>query len=225
MQEELYGIFIDGDNMNPKYFDILHNVIKKRGKIIMKKVYGDFTEINMNIWKKICLEYGIDGIMVWRDKNKNSSDIKMIMDLMDILYSFPHLNNFVIVSGDIDFKEICKKIISANKTVIGISCFEKSTSKNLKNFCSEFIILNNMKPTNDDKSLILQHINDILISENSQNMNLGLLKTRLLNINSCFNELNYGYKSFKDFIKSFEPQIHLLHKNNNYFISTESTLN
>lgn len=223
-----YGVFIDGDNMNPVYFEALHELVKKRGRIIMKRVYGDFTEPNLLPWKKTCLEYGIEGVIAWREKNnKNSSDIKMVTDIMDILYNYKHLNNFVIVTGDIDFKEICRKIISENKTVIGISCFEKSTSRNLRNYCSEFIILNtieNLKSScgsTDLKPLpdILNNIKEILTFE-SRFINLGLLKTKLLNIDSCFNEINYGFKNFKEFMKSFEPIIKLIQdKSGNYLVS------
>lgn len=220
-----FGIFIDGDNMNPQYFEVLHELVKKRGKIIMKKVYGDFTETNLQPWKKVCLEYGIDGVIAWREKNKNSSDIKMVTDLMEILYNYKHLNNFVIVTGDIDFKEICRKIISENKTVIGVSCFEKSTSQNLRNYCSEFIILNNIECLKPSKNTLLSNKDEILIiikdilSTESRSINLGFLKTKLLNINSFFNEINYGYKSFKDFMTSFEPIIQLSQdKNSNYIV-------
>jgi len=223
-----YGVFIDGDNMNPVYFETLHELVKKRGRIIMKRVYGDFTEANLLPWKKTCLEYGIEGVIAWREKNnKNSSDIKMVTDIMDILYNYKHLNNFVIVTGDIDFKEICRKIISENKTVIGISCFEKSTSRNLRNYCSEFIILNtieNLKSSCGGADLkplpeILNNIKEILTFE-SRFINLGLLKTKLLNIDSCFNEINYGFKNFKEFMKSFEPIIKLIQdKNGNYLVS------
>lgn len=211
---ELFGIFVDGDNMNPQYYEVLHELISKRGKIILKKVYGDFTEGNLLPWKKTCLEYGIDGVMAWRESNKNSSDMKMATDLMEILQRYKHLNNFVIVTGDIDFKEICRKIVAENKRVIGVSCFEKSTSKNLQNYCSEFIILNNVEslkpikmeqeriPLDDIKTNIVH-----ILSVEPRSINLGLLKTKLLHIFSSFHETNYGFKSFKDFMSCFEPEI------------------
>jgi hypothetical protein len=62
--EELYGIFIDGDNMNPKYYRYIDDLIRKRGRIIMKHVYCDFTEDNNKAWKKTCLEYGLEGIII-----------------------------------------------------------------------------------------------------------------------------------------------------------------
>lgn len=207
-QEETFGIFIDGDNISPKYFSIINELIKKRGKIIIKKVYGDFTEDNMKNWKKISINFGIEPIMVWREKNKNSSDIKMVSDIMEILFTFSYLKNFVLVTGDYDFRDLCRKIIMFNKNVIGISCYQKSTSQYLKNFCNEFFILDSIDKTKlNTKEIIIQNIKDILNSHNSNIMNLGLLKSKLLNIDSEFNEINYGFGSFKEFIKSFDNEI------------------
>ena len=207
-QEETFGIFIDGDNISPKYFSIINELIKKRGKIIIKKVYGDFTEDNMKNWKKISINFGIEPIMVWREKNKNSSDIKMVSDIMEILFTFSYLKNFVLVTGDYDFRDLCRKIIMFNKNVIGISCHKKSTSQYLKNFCNEFFILDSIDKTKlNTKEIIIQNIKDILNSHNSNIMNLGHLKSKLLNIDSEFNEINYGFESFKEFIKSFDNEI------------------
>lgn len=197
---ESYGIFIDGDNINPKYYSYIDELIRDRGKIIMKKVYGDFSEENIKIWKKTCLEYGIEPIQAWREKHKNSSDMKMIIDITAILYQNDKIDAYVIVSGDIDFKEICKTIIEKNKTVIGISCFEKSTSKTLKNFCSEFIILDHENQPLFKEDILTQILN--ILNINNQ-CSLSYLKIKLLNKDPLFNEFNYGYKRFKDFVKSF----------------------
>lgn len=234
--EELYGIFIDGDNMNPKYYPYIDDMIRKRGRILMKHVYCDFTEDNNKAWKKTCLEYGLDGIIAWRTQSKNSSDMKMVTDLMEILQKTPDITDFVIVTGDIDFKEICKKIISYNKRVIGVSCFHSSTSSTLKCFCSEFIVLenlHNLKPTTTATALpeplpstelnsvedVVEMMREICVQSDVEQMNMGLLKKRLLNINPCFNEHNYGHKTFKDFIKMCEPKV-LLHQDNkgNYIV-------
>lgn len=215
-----YGIFIDGDNINSKYYPFINNLIRERGKIICKKVYGDFSEEQLKTWKKTCQDYGIEAVQAWREKNKNSSDMKMITDIMDYLYKCDYLQNYVIVSGDIDFKELCKKIMENNKNVIGVSCFEQSTSKILKNFCSEFIILNNEQTIQKlvPISEIFDNIMDIL--NNNSPMNLGALKIRLLSINPFFSEINYGFKNFKTFIeKSFGNHLSFKYKSNTILVS------
>lgn len=207
-QEDTFGIFIDGDNISPKYFSIINELIKKRGKIIIKKVYGDFTEDTMKNWKKVCTTFGLEPIMVWREKGKNSTDIKMVSDIMEILFTYSCLKNYVLVTGDFDFRDLCRKLIMFNKNVIGISCHQKSTSQHLKNFCHEFFILDSIDKTKlNTKEIIIQNIKDILNSNNSNIMNLGHLKNKLLNIDPEFNEINYGFSSFKEFIKSFDNEI------------------
>lgn len=214
---ENYGIFIDGDNINAKYYPFINNLIRERGKIIFKKVYGDFSEENMKHWKKTCQDYGIEPVQAWREKNKNSSDMKMVTEIMDYLFRHEYLHNYVIVSGDVDFKELCKKIIENNKKVIGISCFQQSTSKILKNFCTEYIILNNDKDNSIQQKLVpiseiwtsIEHI----LNDYSP-MSLSILKNKLLNIDPFFNEVNYGFKSFKKFLSSsFSSQINIFQDN------------
>jgi len=206
-----YGIFIDGDNINAKYYTFINDLIRDRGRIIVKKVYGDFSEENMKAWKKTCQDYGIEPVQAWREKQKNSSDMKMMTEIMDYLYRYDYLQNYVIVSGDIDFKELCKKIIENNKTVIGISCFEESTSKILKNYCTEYIILNNQQTIQKlfPLSSIWTTIENIL-NKNDSPLHLSILKNLLLGMNPFFNETNYGFKSFKKFLTiSFSKQIHV----------------
>jgi uncharacterized LabA/DUF88 family protein len=214
------GIFIDGDNMNPKYYSHVEEISKSGGKntIIVKKVYGDFSEDNMRQWKKTCLDYGLDAVMAWREKSKNSSDMKMVIDILQILHTENELDSFTIVTGDVDFKELCRYIVAKNKKIIGVSCFENSTSHSLKNICSEFVVLEHLyelkHPTASTDYTpideITQHIQQILLDAGVQQMDLGLVKRRLLAMNNTFHESNYGHKTFKDLILSLSPKIELL---------------
>jgi uncharacterized protein (TIGR00288 family) len=211
---DTYAIFIDGDNITPTHYSVINDLIRKRGRIILKKVYADFSEENTKAWKKICLDFGIEAVIAWREHGKNSTDIKMTIDMMNILNNYKHIHNFVIVTGDVDFKELCAKISSEGKNVIGISCYEKSTSKTLKNFCNEFIVLDTSKakklakPNNNLRANIAKVCKNIL--EDEPNINIGLLKSKLLNIDPSFNELNFGYNSFSEFIKTFQDDIKLV---------------
>jgi predicted nuclease of predicted toxin-antitoxin system len=149
----------------------------------------------------------------------------MMIDIVNILNNYKHIHNFVIVTGDVDFKELFAKISSEGKNVIGISCYEKSTSKTLKNFCNEFIVLDKTKKSakpNKELKILRANIAKVCISilEDEPNINIGLLKSKLLNIDPSFNELNFGYNSFSEFIKTFEDDIKLEKDNyGNYWAS------
>jgi len=73
-----------------------------------------------------------------RMSGKNSADIRMVVDALDLCYTKSHVDTFVIVSGDSDFSPLVSKLRENNKTVIGIGV-KKSTSDLLINNCDEFI--------------------------------------------------------------------------------------
>ena len=233
MDDGSYGIFVDGDNMNASLFHIVNDFILNRGTIVMKRVYGDFTQENMKAWKGVCIDYGVEPIMSWRIKSKNSSDIKMISDVMTILNTHPHILNFVLITGDSDISELCRKIISEKRYVIGVSTFDASTSKMLKNNCSEYIVLEHIqqlkppipKRTVDDnveKDDIIRLLKDIIAFHSEDGgIDLGLLKKKLLRLNPTFHEKKYGdYKNFRKFIESCDIFYIKETEKGSYYVST-----
>src|SRR5262249_14675932 len=73
-----------------------------------------------------------------RQSGKNSADIRMVVDALDLCYTKAHVDTFVIVSGDSDFSPLVSKLRENNKTVIGLGV-KKSTSDLLVSACDEFI--------------------------------------------------------------------------------------
>lgn len=229
---DTYAIFIDGDNINHLYYEEIYKIFEQRGKIILQKIYGDFTEDNIKPWKQNCLDFGIEPIIAWKLNGKNSSDLKMTTDMMSILTEYPHINNYVVASGDSDFREVCSKIVSWGKNVIGISVNAKATSHILRNYCSEYIILdlcvnleNQKKGNNKNKKYKLDDIfvnNELnsgkinehaiisikkILKKYNGELNIGELKRRLCNKNPLFNEQNLGYNNFSHYILSLNPTI------------------
>ena len=167
------------------------------------------------------MEFGVEPIVSWRLNNKNSTDIKMTVDMMYILDKYNHINNYILVSGDSDFREVCSKIKSYGKNVIGISVNFKSTSHILKNYCSEFIILD--KDKNADESLKNAIENIQIILTDSPKLNIGELKRRLCNKNSMFNERNFGFNNFSNFIISLSETVKLVKdQSGNFYASNKS---
>lgn len=218
--DDTYAIFIDGDNINHLYYENIYKIFKQRGKIILQKIYGDFTEEHIKLWKNNCLNFGIEPVISWQLNGKNSSDLKMTTDMMSILNEYKHIQNYVVASGDSDFREVCSKILAHGKNVIGISVNAKSTSHILQNYCSEYIILDlcvpkekkhndsNKDATNEFRNnLNNQAITSIKkILKRVQELNIGELKRRLCNKNPMFNEQNLGFPNFSQYILSLESQ-------------------
>ena len=183
------GIFIDGDNAYEKTFNTLINHIKKYGKIIINRVYGNFSKKKYREkWKDVCLKYGVEQIQCQSTnqlKNKNSADIHMIDDMYMFLYEYKNLDTFVIVSCDSDFVVAVRRLKMNNKQVIIVGDNE-NTSQLLKATCDEFINVNYL-PSKFNKDDLVSEINDIFDQFNTEEIYLGRLTETLKMRDSTFN--------------------------------------
>jgi uncharacterized protein (TIGR00288 family) len=141
------GIYCDFENIalgvkEAKYeaFDIkrvLERLLLK-GNIVVKKAYCDWDRYKE--FKKPMHEAAFELIEIphVRQSGKNSADIRMVVDALDLCYTKSHVDTFVIVSGDSDFSALVSKLRENNRVVIGIGV-KNSTSDLLISSCDEFI--------------------------------------------------------------------------------------
>ncbi|MCA8965136.1 MAG: NYN domain-containing protein, partial [Planctomycetes bacterium] len=171
-----------------------------------------------------------------RMSGKNSADIRMVVDAMDLCYSKDHIDAFVIISGDSDFSPLVSKLRENDKTVIGIG-LRGSTSELLVSNCDEFIFYDDLvreKPkgkhpqprrkasktpaadsgkraaenrTEEALDLILETI-DALVSERGEEGKIwgSMVKQALKRRKPGFNEAFYGFRSFNDLLEEAEAQ-------------------
>jgi len=137
-EERKIAMFCDLENValgvrdsEIKRFDI-HLVLERlieKGKIIVKRAYADWERYSE--FKVAFHEAAIEllDIPQRRYTGKNSADIKMVVDAMDLCYAKEHLDTFVILSGDSDFSPLVSKLKENNKYVIGVGV--KNSSSNL----------------------------------------------------------------------------------------------
>ena len=109
-----------------------------RGHIVVKKAYCDFSRYKE--FKKGLHEAGFELIEIPHVKlsGKNSADIRMVVDALDLCYTKPHLDTFVILSGDSDFSPLVNKLRENAKTVVGVGV-KNSTSDLFINNCDQFL--------------------------------------------------------------------------------------
>src|SRR5215510_9498366 len=109
-----------------------------RGQIVVKKAYCDWDRYKT--FKRGLHEAAFELIEIphVRQSGKNSADIRMVVDALDLCYTKSHVDTFVIVSGDSDFSPLVSKLRENDKTVIGVGV-KKSTSDLLVSACDEFI--------------------------------------------------------------------------------------
>ena len=141
------ALFCDFENIalgvrdaNYAQFDI-YKVIERlllKGNIVVKKAYCDWERYKE--FKKAMHEAAFELIEIphLRQSGKNSADIRMVVDALDLCYTKGHVDTFVIISGDSDFSPLVSKLRENNKIVIGVGV-KNSTSDLLIANCDEFI--------------------------------------------------------------------------------------
>src|SRR5215210_6876065 len=146
------AVFLDLENIalgarDAKYpsFDI-QKVLERlllKGHIVVKKAYCDFDRYKT--FKRGLHEAAFELIEIphVRQSGKNSADIRMVVDALDLCYTKSHVDTFVIISGDSDFSPLVSKLRENDKTVIGIGVRD-STSDLLSANCDEFIFYDDL---------------------------------------------------------------------------------
>ena len=141
------AVFCDFENValgvrEAKYaqFDIskvLERLLLK-GSIVVKKAYCDWDRYKEFKAPMHQASFELIEIPHVRQSGKNSADIRMVVDALDLCYTKAHVDTFVIVSGDSDFSPLVSKLRENDKIVIGVGV-KKSTSDLLVAACDEFI--------------------------------------------------------------------------------------
>jgi uncharacterized protein (TIGR00288 family) len=146
------ALFCDFENValgvrDAKYekFDI-RKVLERlllKGSIVVKKAYCDWERYRE--FKAPMHEASFELIEIphVRQSGKNSADIRMVVDALDLCYTKSHVDTFVIISGDSDFSPLVSKLRENNKTVIGVGV-KGSTSDLLTANCDEFIFYDDL---------------------------------------------------------------------------------
>ena len=154
-EEARIALFMDFENValglkgkKSKAFDVglITERLLDKGRIIAKRAYADWTRYAE--FRADLHEAAIELIEVPKrsQTGKNSADIRLVVDALDLCYTKEHLDTFVIVSGDSDFSPLVSKLKENNKKVIGIGLRE-ATSPLLADNCDEFIYYEDLVPT------------------------------------------------------------------------------
>ena len=220
--EQRLSLFIDFENIalgvrdaQYKKFDInlvLQRLIEK-GRIVFKKAYADWTRYAE--YKREFHEAAIELIDIPQRgyTGKNSADIRMVVDAMDLVASKGHITTFVILSGDSDFSPLVSKLKENDKNVIGLGV-KNSTSDLLISNCDEFIFYEDLvretralpsienlpKKQQDVFRLMLDSI-QALQRENYDVIWGSMIKQTMQRKQPYFNETYYGYKSFSELLE------------------------
>ena len=223
--DQRLGLFIDFENIalgvrDAKYkkFDInlvLQRLIEK-GRIVFKKAYADWTRYSE--YKREFHEAAIELVDIPQRNytGKNSADIRMVVDAMDLATSKGHITTFVICSGDSDFSPLVSKLKENDKAVIGVGV-KNSTSNLLISNCDEFIFYEDLvretralpsienlpKKKQEGFRLMLDSI-QALQREGYDVLWGSMIKQTMQRKQPYFSESYYGYRSFSELLEDAE---------------------
>lgn len=225
--ERNLAVYIDFENIALGFpegsrasFDIrrvLDRLLEK-GKVIVKVAYADWSRFRN--YTKALHEAGIALTEIPKRSmtGKNSADIRLVVDAMDMSYSKEHIDTFVIISGDSDFSPLVAKLKENGKYVIGLG-MKDSTSRLLADHCDEFIYYEELEkeaaalPATEGSSAIsgeqkeafalLLDAARAIIRENELAL-ASRIKETIKRKRPSFSEASYGYRSFSELLEDAE---------------------
>ena len=238
--EPLIAVFVDFENLalgvrDMKGGDFSIQLILKRllekGRIVYKRAYCDWSSYRSEV--REFHAQGIELVDIPRSKmsGKNSADIHMVVDALDLCYSKQHIDFFALLTGDSDFSPLVSKLKENDKRVLGCGV-KNSTSNLLIANCDEFIYYDDLvrarekprkkttrrktkttggkatkAPSLDKKQQEgIDEVMDVVRSLAVEYDPLwgSMVKQTIRRVNPSFNETYYGYSSFADLLKQAE---------------------
>lgn len=196
----------------PKMDLVLERLVEK-GRINVKRAYCDWQRFSTAVTP--LHELGIELIEI-PDRaytGKNSADIRLAVDAMEVCFTKDHLDTFVICSGDSDFSPLVAKLKEHGKRVIGVG-MRQATSSLLAANCDEFIFYEDIalgaqipefkglvEPEKEEAYRLLFNTIDALNRENVERPQASLVKDTIRRKRPDFSESNYGYRNFTAFLE------------------------
>jgi uncharacterized LabA/DUF88 family protein len=221
--EQRLALFIDFENIaigvrdaHYRKFDV--NLVLERlldkGKLLVKKAYADWSRYAD--YKRSFHEAAIELIEVPQKSvgGKNSADIRLVVDAMDMSFQKEHINCFVVASGDSDFSPLVSKLKENNKYVIGLGV-KNSTSDLLIENCDEFIFYEDLvrgqqRPVpvianaNEKQQEVFSLLVDSVLALQRENKEVlwgSMVKETMKRKKPSFNETYYGFRTFSHLLE------------------------
>jgi len=225
--ERSLAIFVDFENLalgfqNRRDRFEIHRVLERlveKGKIVAKKAYADWSRFQP--YTAPLHEAAIELIEIPRrgQSGKNSADIRLCVDAMDLAYAKSHIDTFVVVSGDSDFSPLVSKLKELGKHVIGLG-MQESTSDLLRDNFDEFIYYEDLGKQSDLPSGMSPQLSETkkkvfalllesllaLRRENKEVLWSSMVKDTMKRKKPSFNEAYHGYRTFSELLEDAQKE-------------------
>jgi uncharacterized protein (TIGR00288 family) len=215
MENNRIAIFIDAENLTNWLkkggAELLLEELSTIGQTVVRRAYGIWTSLMP--YQAGLNRLGFELIHSFHPvKGKNSTDIQMTVDIMEYVWRVGNINWFVLATGDSDFSPLFRRLREMGKDVIGVGP-RSALSESVKSSCTRFIYTNTIIPAKDrtEKDEKVQAAFDdaadlvekVLYTFESP-IQCSLLKSRMRNLDSAFDEKTLGFTSFTTFLQALD---------------------
>ena len=212
-----FALFVDLENCGGKksmLMDVIERV-KIRGDILIGKVYG-YTDSYSDLKETLLSNtFSVVPSLRYGRSQKNSLDIQLVIDALDVAFRNELIDSFCIVSGDSDYVPLVGKLKSMGKFVLGISRSEAASGV-FMNACSEFQFLESVASGKErpaaavDEALTLKDVNELIVTilgdSGSGEMLASEVKSVLLRLRPNFSEKSVGFSTFGKLLTRLSQQ-------------------
>lgn len=244
--EPLIAVFIDFENLaigvrhmnnaGPFQISLVLKRLLEKGRIVLKRAYSDWTNYRDAVREFHTCGIELIDIPQSRMSGKNSADIRMVVDAMDLCYAKQHIDIFALISGDSDFSPLVSKLKENNRRVLGVGV-KSSTSDLLIANCDEFIYYDDLirvakkvpakvaqvvvakegvpsggpkadKQQVDKQQEAIERVLEVLhsIEQDFDPLWGSTLKQAIRRVFPGFNEGYYGYNSFSELLEMIDDK-------------------
>ena len=213
------AVLIDGENASARIAEALFTEIATLGEASARRIYGDAASPSLKGWIEVLPRWAIQWQQNFANtKGKNSGDIALVIDAMDLLHS-GRFDGFCLVSSDSDFTRLAARIREQGVPVYGFG--ERKTPESFRQACTRFIYTENLtgraagtgeeieaaspppasRKASEATRLIAAAIAD-MDEDGDGWVNIGGIGNRLRNAYSDFDQRTYGYAKLSDLIRA-----------------------
>jgi uncharacterized LabA/DUF88 family protein len=205
-----YAILVDAENAQRRSFPgVLQKISSMGGVAIVKRAYGNFENVDLFPWKKLCSEHSFSRVQASQYvSGKTTTDFVLTMDAMELLYKNPTVNGYAIVSSDSDFTGLAEKLRKGGKYVIGFG--RQNTLAPLVDACDTFAYVDELGSSSlpgKELRLLQETINKV--SKKDGGVDLARVGTLLIKSDINIQDHGYNFLShvFKDLDGHFEIKL------------------
>lgn len=235
MDDQL-AVFFDFENIalwaEREFFDFeltpLMEYLQSRGAAMVKRAYGDWSRYVR--YRDELMNFSIDLLQIYSLRaGKNRADIRLAIDALEVAMTRPHINMFVIISGDSDFGPLVAKLREYGRYILGIGP-RSITHHLLVKSCDEFVYLETILgettavsvPSITEREDARNTLTKALVAHGQRGevpVLAAKLKQTMLSMNPAFNEANFGYSQFKSWLEDNRELVKLYVKDLQLYVA------